>query len=167
MNEAFALLTVVFLLVVGIPAYCVVMAVFFGRAVNNAELSATLAPWRAFGVGLVNFLFFGTVGFLSLVAADSTKISLLILPTLLAVLLLGMGWSVGLTALARVVGVRLFPAANGFQQVAGGAGLLTIACLLPFVGWLLLLPYLLFVSLGAVIMSLFSSRGAPAAETDA
>jgi len=43
--------------------------------------------------------------------------------------------------------------------VAVGAAVLTLASLLPFVGWFILLPYLLFVGLGATIMSLFSGRG--------
>jgi hypothetical protein len=158
MNEAIGLLIFVALLAGAIAAYCVAMVLFFGRAVTNAELSATLSPWRAFGVGLVNLLFFGTVALLSAGVADSSGIQILAIPALVAVVLVGIGWSIGLSALARVAGVRLLPAANGFQQLAAGAAVLTLASLLPFVGWFILLPYLLFVSLGATIMSLFSGR---------
>lgn len=169
MNEAIGLLIIVLLLAGAIAAYCVAMVLFFGRAVTNAEVTVTVAPWRAFGVGLVNLLFFGTIAVLSLGVADSTGIGVLSLPALVALVLVGMGWSVGLTALARVAGARLLPTANGFQQVAAGAALLTVASLLPVVGWFILLPYLLFVGLGASIMSLFSGRGgtvAPAEEQE-
>jgi hypothetical protein len=159
MNDVIGLLIVVLLLTGAISAYCVAMVLFFGQAVTNAELSATLTPWRAFGVGLVNLLFFGTVAVLSAGVADSTGIALLSIPALVALLLVGIGWSIGLTALARLAGARLLPTRNSFQQIAGGAAVLTLASLLPFVGWFILLPYLLFVGLGAAIMSLFSGRG--------
>lgn len=158
MNDILGLLIVVLLLAGAIAAYCVAMVLFFGQAVTHAEVNATLSPWRAFGVGLVNFLFFGTVAFISAGIADSSGIALLSLPALLALFLVGVGWSVGLSALARVAGARLLPNANGFQQIAVGAAVLTVASLLPFVGWFILLPYLLFVGLGATIMSLVSGR---------
>jgi hypothetical protein len=158
MNDVIGLLIVVLLLTGAIAAYCVAMALFFGQAVTTAELSATLAPWRAFGVGLVNLLFFGTVAVLSAGVADSTGIALLSIPALVALLLVGIGWSIGLTALARMAGARLLPTHNGFQQIAAGATVLTLASLLPLVGWFILLPYLLFVGLGVAIMSLFSGR---------
>lgn len=166
MNEAIGLLVYVVLLAGAIAAYCVAMVLFFGRAVTNAELSATLAPGRAFGVGLVNLLFFGTVAVLSAGVADSTQLPILSLPALVALGLVGIGWSIGVSALARMAGVKLLPTANGFQQVAVGAAVLTIASLLPFIGWFILLPYLLFVGLGATIMSLFSARSGTTTVTE-
>ncbi len=166
MNEAIGVFIYVVLLAGAIAAYCVVMVLFFGRAVTNAELNATLAPGRAFGVGLVNLLFFGTVAVLSAGVADSTGISLLVIPALVALGLVGIGWSIGVSALARAAGARLLPTVNGFQQVAIGAGVLTLASLLPFIGWFILLPYLLFVGLGSTIMSLFSARSGTTTVTE-
>lgn len=41
-----------------------------------------------------------------------------------------------------------------------GGTILALACVLPGIGWFLLLPYLLLSGLGAVVMSAWSSRRA-------
>jgi len=40
-----------------------------------------------------------------------------------------------------------------------GSVLLTFACALPFVGWFLLLPYLVFLGFGAVVLGFFQRDG--------
>ncbi len=165
MSETVALLIAIVLLTLSLIAYCMVIAVFFPKTIRNTEVITATMPGRSLGVGLVNLLFFGTIAVLSAGVADSTGIALLLLPALIAVVLVGMGVSVGVTALARQVGARILPQRDLWRQSALGTGILTLASMLPFIGWFLLLSYILLVGLGASIISLFTSRATlPATE---
>ena len=70
----------------------------------------------------------------------------------------------GLGGAVRVTSERLFPDAPGFRRITWGALTLTLACVLPFVGWFALLPFLCLLGLGAFILSFFrSNRDRPGA----
>ena len=161
MNETLALFIAIVLLTLSIIAYCIAIAAFFPKALANAEVITAAMPWRAFGVGLVNLLFFGTIALISAGVADSTQLPILVVPALVAIVLVSMGVSVGVSALARQVGGRVLPNRDLWRQLATGASVLTLASMLPFIGWFILLPYILLVGLGGSIISIFTSRGAP------
>jgi hypothetical protein len=54
-----------------------------------------------------------------------------------------------------LIGERLFPDHAIWKQILLGSICLSLACALPFVGWFLLLPYVGFVGIGAVILGFF------------
>ncbi len=83
----------------------------------------------------------------------------------LAVLFAGLAitWGlIGATGFAAMIGERLWPDLASWKQTRNG-GLVVICCaLLPVVGWIVLLPLIAIVGLGAHVLSFFSK--APVAQ---
>jgi hypothetical protein len=63
--------------------------------------------------------------------------------------------SFGLAAMSHQLGERIFSSVSVWQQIIWGTVSLSLACAVPFVGWFLLLPYVSFISIGAVILGFF------------
>jgi hypothetical protein len=113
---------------------------------------------RAFGLGLVNFLFFGVIAIVLLSVAENTGAfakGVLTIPALLILAFLTVLLSLGLTGMVNVLSERLFPDMSLPKRNIWSAVILCFACALPFVGWFLLLPYVGFVSIGASILGFF------------
>ncbi|MDX1600283.1 MAG: hypothetical protein R3191_02075 [Anaerolineales bacterium] len=106
-------------------------------------------------VGAINVLFLSALGFGFSALADAVGADLLQLPALLFLSLLVILLAFGLTAASMLVGERLFPSAGLFRSRLGGAGVLTLAALAPFVGWFGFLPYVAFLGSGGFILGLF------------
>lgn len=71
------------------------------------------------------------------------------------------GGLVGLTGLARLIGEGLVSERDQrepWRAVLRGGSVLTIACLLPFAGWFIVLPVALASGLGALILVLMPIR---------
>jgi len=154
MTEILRLLTVIFLLTVSVSAYLLVISALFPGSMTKTQRIINLSAGRSFGLGLVNFLFFGLIAVLLFSAADGTEgflagflmISAMLITIFLAILL-----SLGLTAVAAEIAERLFAGLSVWRRVFWAGVLLCLACALPFVGWFLLLPYIGFVGIGATI----------------
>jgi hypothetical protein len=145
---------------IGVALLAVVLVVaalwpgFSRRAQENLETT----PGKAFLVGLVNYLFLGAVALVTLNLGPLAVIGLGLLGLLL------LGTFLGLPAVAGLLGVRL----NALRErettraaeVAAGSITLYVAALLPAVGWFLVLPALLFWSLGAAVLALMGGRRA-------
>ena len=156
----------IFLLLVGLlslVAFMTVMRALFPARLAAVRALAGAAPGRAFLVGFVNFVFFG--GFaLALLAlssrgGDGLLRVLLGVPAFFFLAVLAAGLSFGLSGMAQLVGLRLLPESADLRQTIWGALALGLACLLPFLGWFLLLPYAALLGLGAFILGLFSRAG--------
>jgi hypothetical protein len=114
--------------------------------------------WRSFGLGLVNFLFFGTVGIVLVsVAGDAGGIiqAILTVPALLIFGVLTILLTFGLTGIVKDLGARLFADSPAWKQITWGCIVLTFASALPLIGWFVLLPCVVFVGIGGTILGFF------------
>lgn len=129
----------------------------------DAMLPGTLArtrqtlgamPGRSFLVGLVNAAFFGVLGAALLAPGGGIALIGIAIITLLIACI-----AVGLAAAARIVGVRLRPAASDpLRQLLVGATVLVLAASVPLVGWFVVLPFAGFSSFGALLITLVQRR---------
>jgi hypothetical protein len=155
MSDIFRLFLIILLMTAGLAAYFLVInALFLGRGTRTRTIAQTMTG-RSFGIGFVNFIFFAVIALVLLSIAENTGPVLRVLltiPALLILALLAIGLSLGLAGVAALVGERIFPDLSMWKQTLWGTVCLSLACALPFVGWFLLLPYVGFVGIGAVIL---------------
>ncbi len=149
--ETFGLIIMVVLGAISLIAFFLLLDVFFAPWIERIHQAAEQMTWRSFLLGLVNFLFFGAISVALLSLDDSPGWNFLAIPGLLIAIVVVIGLLFGLTAITQLVGVRLFPQQEALKQKFGGAGVLILACLAPFVGWFGLLPFVALVGLGALI----------------
>ena len=158
MTDILRLFFIIILLTIGLAAYFLVLHALFANRVTLAQRVINQMPARAFGVGLVNFLFFGVIAMILLSVAENTDGAIkviLTIPALLILALMTMILSFGLAGMVSLVGERIIPEHSSLKKTVWGTVMLTFACALPFVGWFLLLPYVAFIGFGAVILGFF------------
>lgn len=143
------------------------VAALFTEKVERGRRAADDSPGRAFALGAVNVLFLSALGFGFGALADATGAGVLQLPAVVLLGLLAILLTFGLTAVAVLLGSRLFPAASPFRRWLGGGIVLTLAALTPFVGWFGLLPYAAFLGSGGILLGLLRGASAPAETTEA
>ncbi|HJS19289.1 MAG TPA: hypothetical protein VJ785_11120, partial [Anaerolineales bacterium] len=154
MTEILQLLLAILLLTLSVSAYILVISVLFPSRVTKTQRIVRLSQGRSFGLGMVNFLFFGLIVILlfsAAEAADGFGAGVLLIPALLVTIFLVILLSLGLTSVVNELAERLFPDLSNWKRILWSAVLLCLACTLPFVGWFLLLPYVGFVGIGATI----------------
>ena len=151
-----------------LSALLVTLGALFPGRTAKARAVAEAMPGRSTLIGLINFLFFGAAGFVLFTLANNVSNGLLkvilILPALVCVAALSIGLSLGLAGVAQMVGARLWPQRPEWLRSLAAAIFLTWASAVPLVGWFLLLPYLLWLGLGAFIIG-FVYREKPVAES--
>jgi len=158
MNDILRLLLIVILLTISLAAYFLVIGTLFTSRVEKTQRVINQMPGRAFGVGLVNVLFFGVIAIvLSSVAENAGGFvkGVLTIPALLIIALLAILLSIGLTSMVNIFSTRIFTDMVPWKRNIWGSAILCFACALPFVGWFLLFPYISFVGVGAVILGFF------------
>ena len=158
MSDILRLLLAIALLIIGLAAYFLVLnALFPQRVMKNRSLIQAM-PARSFGIGLVNFVFFAVIAAVLLSVAESAGPfikGILTIPALIIFACLTIMLSLGLAGMSNLIGERIFSDFSGWKQTLWGTVCLSLACAVPFVGWFLLLPYVGFVSIGAVILGFF------------
>ena len=162
MTEIFRFFIVILLLTVSLSAYFLVINALFPNRVTRVQRALNQMPGRSFGVGLVNFVFFGVILIVLFTITDgnanrvnSVVRIILLIPTLTLTALLTAILSLGITGMVHVLGERIFPELSGLRQRISGTVISSFACALPFVGWFLLLPYLALTGFGAAILGFF------------
>lgn len=158
MTEIFRLTLIVLLLTITLASYFLVIGALFSSRVTRTQAIINLTPGRSFGLGMVNFLFFGLTAFVMLSLAENAGSfvkEILTIPALLILGFLAVLLSVGLTATVGHLAERLFTDMSAWKRNFWSTVILCIACALPFVGWFLLLPYIGFVGIGATILGIF------------
>jgi len=160
MTDILRLFFIILLLIAAITAYFVVLNALFENRVTKTQRAIIAMPARSFGVGLVNFLFFGVIAVVLLSLTDANRVSnvmrvILLFPTVAVLVFLGILLTFGLAGMVNIIGERIFPDHAVLKQKALGAVILCIACALPILGWFLLLPYVGFVGIGGFILGLF------------
>jgi hypothetical protein len=126
------------------------------RRVNRARQFIQTTPGRTFIIGLANALFFLVVAAILSQGGDGG--GLLAVVILLGLLALA---AVGLAGLVTLLRDRIYPQAAdtpGLSLTVKTAVLLTLAALLPFLGWFVVTPLLLVLALGAALAA-FVKRG--------
>ena len=158
MNDILRLLLIIILLTISLAAYFLVIGTLFTSRVDKTQRVINQMPGRAFGVGLVNFLFFGVIAVTLFAIAENAGgfiKGVLTTPALLITILLTALLSVGLIGMVNIFSEKFFPDMNGWKRVFWGTVILCFACALPFAGWFLLFPYVGFVGIGAAILGFF------------
>jgi len=116
------------------------------------------SPWRALGLGLVNYVFFGALLALFANLGPLGLVSLFIALALLALT------GAGLAVVGRLVGERLAvwreSPTSPLTRLAAGTVILEMALFVPVVGWFVLLPLASLAGLGAVVLALVQRKPA-------
>lgn len=158
MTDILRLLIIIILLTISLAAYFLVIGTLFTPRVDKTQRVINQMPGRAFGVGLVNFLFFGVIAVVLFAVAENAGgivKGILTIPALLITIFLTALLSVGLAGMINIFSEKFFPDMGGWKRNFWGTVILCFACALPFVGWFLLFPYVGFVGVGAVILGFF------------
>lgn len=158
MEQLFRAVIIFILLTLPLFGFFTVMNVLFPKRVSRTQNILQQTPSRSFWLGLVNVLFFLPIALLLLSLSDITTGPLKAIITIPALLLLAtlMGLaSFGLLSIVNIVGEQIMPDQTLLKRTFWSTLVLSLACALPFVGWLLLLPYVLIIGVGAVILSFF------------
>lgn len=111
---------------------------------------------RSFWIGLVNTILI-TILVLGLGSlANGSPILLFPAFGIYGALLIGLLF--GLSAFNLILGDKLFPDLDPVKRDIKAGTVLLLTSLLPFVGWFLLFPYVISLSVGAVVITLFQDR---------
>lgn len=146
---------IIALLIVGLCliGFILTLAALLPSVTQRSKEALQRSPWRAFFIGLVNYIFLGGISLILL----STEIGVLGVPGFFIAAFLTAITVIGLTGLARLVGERLSQLRAQempvLQQIIWGTVALEFATLLPFIGWFLLTPLLLIVSFGGAALA--------------
>jgi hypothetical protein len=164
MSDILRFFFIIVLLTIGLAAYFLVAGALFPQRVERIKSVARSMPGRSFGVGLVNFVFFAVLALVLFSLAENAGAfikGILTIPAILITAFLAVMLSFGFAAMTNIIGERLLPDAVPWKQTLWGSACLSLACVLPFVGWFLLLPYTGFVGVGAFILGLFQREPKP------
>ncbi|MFO8035374.1 MAG: hypothetical protein R6U57_01925 [Anaerolineales bacterium] len=154
--ESFGLFTLIILTTGTFIALFLILKLLFPKRLNSILEKAEGRSKRAFWLGAVNTLFFAALSLGLFALGDQVKVVSLLAFAVIGVYTLG--FFMGLAGMSQLVGLRFLPEKNLHVQWIWGSLILLLACLSPFVGWFLILPYLAFRGFGAVVISYFQNR---------
>ncbi len=150
----------VLILIMGfcLSALVVVLAALLPQASQRSKMAIVRSPWRAFFIGLANYLFLGGIS----LVLFSAKIEALGLVGVLIIAFLAGVTTIGLTGLAALTGDKLSvlrdQPMSPLKRLIWGAIALELASLFPLVGWFLLAPALQMVSFGAAALAWWNRK---------
>jgi len=159
-----------------------VLALLFGGAgmisifaIVNLVLPAPVARTRAvietnlfrsLLLGFVNSLFIGLIGFLMMLPARGGGLVAAICVGIIG--LIGIFTAalvlVGMVAITSLLGDKIGETNSPVTTHLRGGGLLVLACLTPYFGWLVFTPLVIWVSLGASVQTIFRKKEKVAVE---
>ena len=147
-----AFLIVLVIVAICIVGFMVVLVSLLPRVCQRSETAMRQWPWRAFFIGLANYLFLGGISLLLL----STEIPPLAFIGLVLVSILVAVTVIGLAGLVIFIGERLTTLSgrdlSTLAQLIWATVALELATFLPFVGWFLLAPVLSMIAFGAAVL---------------
>lgn len=151
-QELLVLIIVILVSALSLLAISVALRALFPRAVALSQQFLEQSPWRAFFIGLVNYIFLGGI----VIAISATGIEPLNLIAVLIIAVVLIFTAFGLSGLAQLTGQRLADMRDKpltpFAENIGGLTTLLLSSLLPFVGWFLIAPVMLLISFGAAML---------------
>lgn len=155
MSDILRFTLVILLLTITFASYFLVIGALIANRVTKTKNVIEQTPGRSFGLGMVNFLFFGSIAFVLLSVAENAGPvirGIIMIPAFIILAFLIVLSSIGLTSIVKMLGERIFSDVVSWKQITWGSVVLCFACALPFVGWFLLIPYVLFIGIGAAIL---------------
>ncbi len=169
MDSAVAIIFLAVGVVVSLVAFFTVVNVLFSSLVTRIEDKSDDSPGRSFFLGLLNTVFIAVLSVALWSIAENSGIGILAVPALVLLSLFAIGVIFGGTSMVRTIGKRLYPDREERTQMLWGGLISVLACTVPYIGWFLLLPYLLLRGFGAFLMTLtaaYRARRRPAVETE-
>jgi hypothetical protein len=156
MMENLIIVLIITLSLVALVAAFILIRGLFPRRVEKVREAIENQWKRSFWLGLVNTLFISIIAFgLGAIAENAPLLNIPAFAIYGAFLI---GLLYGLTAFNQILGDRLFPDLPGIKKDIRAGAVFLIASLLPFVGWFLLFPYLICLSVGGVVLALYQNR---------
>ncbi|MDJ0753056.1 MAG: hypothetical protein QNJ45_06030 [Ardenticatenaceae bacterium] len=153
MQEPIVLILLIIFTILTLPPYLMVFQAIFPVFDQQVQVILRRTPGRAFVIGLVNFIFWGSAIALFGALSDGGA-QIFAIPSGLLLLGVILGLSVGLGAVSHIVGDAFWGDQNRARQGYWGAMAVTLGSLAPFVGWFLLFPIVAITGLGAAFMNL-------------
>jgi MFS family permease len=155
MDQPFLLTILVVLIGFCLAAFFITLEALFGELVEGITRSAEEKPGKAFWVGLVNMAFLAAIGIGLVGLAENSVFGIVLaVPGFLVGIFVAVGIVFGLAGMVRLIAGLVFPGKEGWKLQASGSGLVILACLVPYIGWFGLFPYLGLRGFGAFILYL-------------
>jgi hypothetical protein len=155
MDQPFVLTILVVLIGFCLVAFFVTLEALFGELVEGITRSAEEKPGRAFWVGLGNAIFLGAIAAGLISTGEYSAFGLVLaVPGAAVCIFVAVGIVFGLAGMVRLIAGLVFPGKEGWKLQASGAGVVILACLVPYIGWFGLFPYLGLRGFGAFILHL-------------
>ncbi len=155
MDQPFVLTILVVLIGFCLAAFFITLEALFGELVEGITRSAEEKPGRAFWVGLVNTVFLGAIAVGLISTGEYSAFGLVLaVPGFAVGIFVAAGIVFGLAGMVRLIAGLVFPGKEGWKLQASGAGVVILACLVPYIGWFGLFPYLGLRGFGAFILHL-------------
>jgi hypothetical protein len=133
LDGVLSFLLIVIIVGAGMIALALVCYAVLPRFIERTRATAIAMPVRSFGVGLINIAFFGLIAAAFAAGGPGAR-----LVALLVTIALSVPLTLGLAAVALAIGERLRPGdPRVLWRLALGVLALTLAALVPLVGWLL------------------------------
>jgi hypothetical protein len=143
------------------------LILLFPEPIRQARENLENRPWRSIFLGTLNFIGGGVIAMLVVWlgnALDQDALDPIFIGLLLLIsAAMAIPIVIGLSAMIILIGDRLGKTRTPFITYLRGGGLLLLACLTPFIGWLVFTPLIVWASLGSVIAILVKPKKAPAA----
>lgn len=153
----------ILMLIVGIPiTICALIALFAALMlllpdpIRQARINLEEHPWRSIFLGVLNFTGAAIILVLLVTLVDHNwRLQSIIMPlAFLVAMIIAIPMVIGLCAMIMLVGTRLGEMSRPLWTYLRGGGLLLLACVVPFIGWFVFAPLVLWASMGAVIGTL-------------
>ncbi len=152
------LLLLILIMGLCLSALVVVLTALLPQASQRSKIAIVRSPWRAFFIGLANYLFLGGI---SLVLFSPNSKILGLVGALIIAFLAGVT-TIGLTGLAALTGDKLSvlrdQPMSPLKRLVWGAIALELASLFPLVGWFILAPALQMISFGAAVLAWWNRK---------
>ena len=159
MTDLLRSIPVFLLLALLLSCYLLVFSALFPSRVDKTSEHLRGSLWRAFWIGLVNFLFFGAIVLLLFALTEGARRTfiggVLLVPAAAITIAIFAFLSLGLASLSAVLGERLFPEAATWKRSFFATLLLGVGCTIPVLGWFLLFPFASLTGFGAVLLTYF------------
>lgn len=151
-REVIMLLLLIIVSAISLGALVIMLRALFAKGVLLSQQFLERSPWRAFFIGLVNYIFLAAI--IAVISATGIEpLNLIAVFILIAVIILT---AFGLSGLAQLLGQRIAvlrdKVMSPFSETVWGVTTLIVASLLPVIGWFFIAPVLLIVSFGAAVL---------------
>jgi hypothetical protein len=154
MADVYAVFGILLALGIAFPGMLTAVWLFFPRRVSYARTRLAATPWQTFWLGLFVSFVVG-IPITILLASPSAPAKLIGGTTLVLVLTIA---TLGAAGLTLEMADRLQEKANGKLKTVpafiGSAVALELAAFFPFIGWIVVIPLGIIISLGAATFAL-------------